>query len=205
MQSDSNELHTNRDLYLFVADVCQKSETERSLEDYLKALWHLAAAHRERDALDLAAFTGLLEAAFRADPPPFDPRWLDERRHGEATGYARWETTILMQIVDLHEMEQAGTLANELRYFGVNAPRGARWYNFDPRTFLECAVAGTFDGWQAGDPTGREYVPGRVAVLDGNGNLTSADPEELDQPTVAIERISWDELADFLEAGQAYE
>jgi hypothetical protein len=36
----------------------------------------------------------------------------------------------------------------------VTAPRTAegratdsRWYNFDPATYLECGLAGTFGGW----------------------------------------------------------
>jgi hypothetical protein len=206
MRSDSSELHTNRDLYLFVADLCQKSaRSKRSLEDYLKVLWCLAAAHREHDTLAVSAFAGLLEAAFHTEPPPFDPLWSHRQRQGEETGYARWENTILMQIVDLHEMEPAGLLASDLRYFGVDAPRGSRWYNFEPLTFLECGVAGTFDGWRSGDSTGRDYVPGRVAVLDETGHVTSAEPGELDQPIVEIELISWDVFADFLESGQLYE
>lgn len=102
-------------------------------------------------------------------------------------------------------MDRAGTLADEQRYFGVNSPRGALWHNFDPGTFLECAVAGRFGGWRAGDATGRELVPGKVAVLDGAGNVVDADPAELDEPIIEIKTVSWDVFADFLECGQCYE
>jgi hypothetical protein len=102
-------------------------------------------------------------------------------------------------------MEEAGTLANDLRYFGVHAPRGLCWFNFDPLTFLECAVAGTFNGWRSGDPTGRDYVPGPVAVVDDAGRITSADPRSLDEPTVEVGPISWDTFAAFLASGQWYE
>jgi len=131
--SRTHDLRTNRDLYLFIAHLTEP-RTERSLEDYLKTLWRLAATKRDREAWPLPVFAGLLEAALHESPPPFDPRWPevyegDEEAHA---GFARWEATIRAQVVDLHEMEQAGTFANEYRYFGTAAPRGAQWYNFDP-------------------------------------------------------------------------
>ncbi len=109
------------------------------------------------------------------------------------------------QIVDLREMDEVGTLDNELRYFGIDAPSGARWYNFDPHTFVECGVSGTFGGWAQGDASGRELVPGPVAVLDADGDLISVNPEDIEDPTYFVESISWDEFADFLWAGQCYE
>jgi hypothetical protein len=35
---------------------------------------------------------------------------------------------------------------DEDRDFGVDAPSGARWYDFDPRAHVERAFAGTFGG-----------------------------------------------------------
>lgn len=206
--SGRDQLRTNRDFYLFVADLGEKyARSERSLEDYLKVLLRLGGPHRELAGLALSSFAGLLEGALHGEPPPFDPLWPQQYQRGKRDlgGYDRWERTIVDQIVDLHEMEQAGTFANDLRYFGIDSPRGSRWYNFDPLTFLECAVAGTFDGWRSGDPTGREFVPGRVAVLDEAGRITSADPRDLDEPLFEIESVSWDLFTDFLEAGQWYE
>ncbi|MBN9117668.1 MAG: hypothetical protein J0I06_00605 [Planctomycetes bacterium] len=72
-------------------------------------------------------------------------------------------------------MAESGRLADPQRHFGVDAPRGARWYNFDPCAFLECASAGTFGG-RRGDDHGAE-------------------------PLAAI---SWEEFRDFLRAGQEY-
>ena len=102
-----------------------------------------------------------------------------------AEGYHEWEARLDEQLRDLREMEAAGTLANEHRYFGVDAPSGARWYNFDPCTFIECAAAGTFGGWQEGDETGRMLVPGKVAVVDEAGNVKAMDPREIEERSVA--------------------
>ena len=110
-----------------------------------------------------------------------------------------------MQICDLDEMRQAGTLDNEYRYFGVDATRGGRWYNFDPCTYLECAAAGTFGGWAEGDDTGRSYAPGPVAVVDASGAITSVDPRDIDDPAFALPQITWEMFIDFLDAGQWYE
>lgn len=203
-----DDLRTNRDLYLFIAELC-KQPTARTLEDYLKALWLLGLREREREDLPLPRFAALLQEALHAEAPPFDPQWVGRYRlvpaEVPAVGHARWEEVILRQIVDLHEMQADGLLDNELRGFGIDAPRGLRWYNFDPGSFLECGVAGTFDGWEPDDPTDRGYVPGPVAVLDEQGQLTTADPHDLATPVTELGAISWDTFADFLGAGQQYE
>jgi hypothetical protein len=59
---------------------------------------------------------------------------------------------------------------------GIDSPRGQRWYHFDPRTFLECATAGSYGGWQPGDETGRDYVPGPVAVMADDGGFFRGEP-----------------------------
>jgi hypothetical protein len=208
MTGNPGPLHTNRDLYSFIAGlVGEREKHDRSLEEYLRALWAAGSAHREADALSLSCFAGLLETALRAEAPPFDRAWLAMDRGALAgvTGFALWERVIRAQIVDLHEMAQQGLLANELRYFGIDAPRGARWYNFDPFTFLECGVAGTFGGWEPGDATGRDYVPGPVAVLDEQGRVTAVDPRSIEEPVDELATITWDMFADFLESGQTYE
>src|SRR5262245_34570002 len=105
---ENSQLRTNRDLYLFVADLCARNTgTRRTLEDYLKVLWLVGGSHRELAGLPLSSFADLLEAGFHRDPPPFDPHWLarDERADHEVTGYRRWEHRIVSQIVDLHEMK----------------------------------------------------------------------------------------------------
>jgi hypothetical protein len=207
MAPGNSVLETNRDLYLFVAGLRRvNSGNQRSLEEYLRALWRLGSRVHECVELALPDFARLLEAAFIEPVPAFDPSWLEQASNRPNTsGYGRWEDVILSQVVDLHEMREANMLANDLRYFGLDAPRGSRWYNFDPLGFLECGVAGSFDGWQPGDDTERDYVPGPVAILDDAGKISSADPRTVDSPTYALPFVSWDTFADFLRQGQWYE
>ncbi len=194
------EMRTNRDLYCFFADlVKQRAECRLTLQEYLANLRRLCHQHRQLDALPLANFAELLQAAF--EPAPSSAESAASASHD----YLAWEARITEQILDLGEMKEAGTLANEHRYLGLDAPRGGRWYNFDPCTYLECAAEGTFGGWQHGDDTGRCYVPGPVAVLDASGAMTSMDPRDLDETVVELAEISWGMFVDFLDAGQSYE
>lgn len=199
---------TNRDLYTRIAAIgAAHEDTTRSLEQYLATLFVLASAERHQASITVERFLALLDEAFRAPAPSFEEDW--RRRYARdpesLSGYALWERIILRQIVDLREMDEAGTLANEMRYFGVDAPRGLRWYNFDPRAFLECGAAGTFDGWREGDDTGRELVPGKVAVMDEHGAMHAVDPASIEPQTFEVAEIDWDLFTAFLESGQWYE
>jgi hypothetical protein len=199
-------LETNRDLYLAVADlVTNQRGTERTLEEYLRALLGIGESYRDRKSLLPSEFLGMIIAAFTVEPIPTESSWFLPTSE-ERAGYDAWRGTLVAQIVDLIEMRQRGTLEDEQRYFGVNAPRGGRWYNFDPCTYLECAMAGTLGGWEPDDETGRQLVPGKVAVLDpSTGNIESVDPEDIEEPTIRLTELSWDLLVDFLHAGQTYE
>lgn len=190
----------NRDLYQFISGLVQRrSKTQPTLEVYLQHLRQLAQARRGQEGLRPSDFAELLALAF--EPDPAVPAGL-----GPATqAFLDWDRRLGQQLLDLQQMKEAGTLDDEHRYFGVDAPSGRRWYNFDPATFLECAVAGTFGGWQEGDDTGRTYVPGPVAVLDAAGSLSTADPRALDEPVLPIHEIRWVDFEAFLEAGQSYE
>ncbi|MBN2193179.1 MAG: hypothetical protein JW751_10220 [Polyangiaceae bacterium] len=193
-------METNRDLYCFIAElVKQRPECTGTLQSYLENLRRLCHNLRAREAVSPAEFAELLRAAFAPEPG------ASEAGPTATSGYVVWEKRIGEQIRDLDEMRRSGTLDNEYRYFGVDAPRGGRWYNFDPCTYLECAAAGTFGGWQDGDDTGRSYVPGPVAVLDASGAITSMGPRDIDDPVVALAQITWEMFVDFLDAGQWYE
>ncbi len=194
------DMVTNRDLYCFIAALVKhRAECHCTLQSYLENLRRLGHHLRARETVSPEEFAELLQAAFEPAARAAEPG------SAAADGHVAWEKRIGEQIRDLDEMRRAGTLDNEYRYFGVDAPHGGRWYNFDPCTYLECAAAGTFGGWQEGDDTGRSYVPGPVAVLDAAGALTSTDPRDIDDPVVVLPQISWEMFVDFLDAGQWYE
>jgi hypothetical protein len=197
---------TNRDLYRGIQALKERhGASTRSLEAFLLALWDLARTLRDRPSLSVDDLLALLEGAWTEPAPPFDHAWRalasDVEERGGFTG---WEAVILRQIRDLREMAETSALKNEHRYFGMDAPSGARWYNFDPSSYLEGAAAGTFGGWAPEDGT-RVMVPGPVAVLGGDGELTAVDPSNLHDPIQEIPEIAWPALIRFLENGQWYE
>ncbi len=197
---------TSRDLYQAVAALRERHRgAGRSLEAYLLALWSLARPLAHQPSLSFDAFVRILDEAHTAAPPPFDEAWRalpDEAE--ELTGFAGWEQVIIRQIRILREMAEAGTLENEHRYFGVSAPRGDPWFNFDPAGYLEGAVVGTFGGWEPEDG-GRVVVPGPVAVMGDDGEIHLVDPAEIDDPVIALPEITWEAFTDFLQNGQWYE
>jgi len=196
------EITTNRDLYCFIAEVIRRwSDRGVTLATYLSNLRALARVHSGAATLTPAEVAQLLEAAFdsngsaRAGTPDGPP----------ADGYLEWDALLDEQLRDLAAMEADGTLASDDRYYGANAPSGARWSNFDPCTFLECGAAGTFGGWQEGDDTGRALVPGPVTVVNESGDFESVDPCDIVEPVVALPGFSWHALVALLHAGQVYE
>jgi len=204
----AEESWSSRDLYLCVADLIKREDdNRRTLEEYLRALWAKGQCLPRDTAVACGRLTRLLADAFHGAPAPFEASWTRTCRGfcGGESGFELWRRTLLSQIVDLREMAAAGTLDDEQRYFGVDAPSGLRWYNFDPSTFLECAAMGTWGGWEPGDGTGRDYVPGKVMVVDEAGRLVARDPREVEEPAVVLEGITWDHFAEFLRAGQWYE
>ncbi|HEU0299492.1 MAG TPA: hypothetical protein VFR37_08565 [Longimicrobium sp.] len=196
---------TNRDLYLAVRALQEVHRgSARTLEEYLSALWWLGRLMREKQSFEVDTLVRLLDDAFTAPPPPADPlaRDLGPRPETEK-GFESWERLILRQIRDLREMAVAGSLNDEMRYFGIDAPGGSRWYNFDPAGFLEAGAEGTFGGWEPEDG-GRILVPGQVAVLGPDG-FTTMDAANVERPVYPLEKMTWYEFADFLQSGQWYE
>lgn len=170
-------IRTNRDLYLAIGELLKLEEKNQcSLETYLLALLSLGQDYQHHKTLTPDEFLGLLGKAFHTMPLPFDDAWRKQDYDPKLEGFAAWQHRIIYQIVDLREMAENNTLNDKMRYFGIDAPRGARWYNFDPCTYLECGLAGSFGGWEEGDDKGREYVPGPVVVLGESGKMESADP-----------------------------
>lgn len=197
---------TSRDLYRGIQTLKERhGASTRSLEAFLLALWSRVRVLRDRPSLSVAELLALLDGAWTEPVPSFDDAWralpgeMEERG-----GFAGWEDVILRQIRDLREMAETGAWENEYRYFGMDAPSGARWYNFDPFSYLEGAAAGTFGGWAPEDGT-RVMVPGPVALPGGDGAITAVDPSDLHDPIEEIREIAWPALTRFLENGQWYE
>lgn len=178
-------MKTNCDLYRSIVACSERhAASGRSLEEYLLAMLSLGSSVADRETHSLQEFHNILASSFTVAPDPFDSAWPDSydafKRDDDDEGYAGWRSMILRQIVDLHEMGAAGKLEDEYRYFGIDAPRGNRWYNFDPGTYLECAMACMFDGRKCKQPV---------------------DADLFEIP----EGINWDDFKWFLYWGQAYE
>jgi hypothetical protein len=178
--------NTNRDFYLAIADlVDRRRDSLRSLEEYLRALLSLAATFQTEPGLTLQELFSICSAAFEATPSPVRASWFSVSEDASpSTGYERWYAILVSQIVDLVEMTRLGIINDPERYFGIDAPRGGRWYNLDPCSYIECATEGTLGGWEPGDPTGRSFVPGQVAVAKPDGSFGSANPQDLGGPIV---------------------
>lgn len=201
-------LATNRDFYRAILGIRERyPKPARDLETYLRALMRLGCAQARAPQLTLDGLFDMLAQAFDAEPFPFAPGWLTETRPPALAinGHDGWRLCILEQIVDLREMADGGLLATPNAWFGVDAPRGSRWFNLHPHDYLEAAAVGCFGGWEPGDASGRALVPGEVAVIDERGELTSANSEDVPRPVIAIEAVAWDDFSEFLWFGQNYE
>lgn len=202
------ELRTNRDLYLAIEALAQEHKScDRSLEQYLRALFRATKPFADSESLSLNDFHDVISRSFTTAPQEFDDNWREQydALPEDATGFAGWQATLIRQIVDLREMDECGTLNNEYRYFGVASPRKSHWFNFDPAGYLECAMAGSFGGWEPNDETGRQFVPGPVAVLTDDGCIQGANPQDLPRPQFEMPVVTWDQFTDFIYCGQIYE
>lgn len=195
---------TNRELYLRVAKVAARAHgAGRELEAYLRAVLGVCRGMREMEALTCEGFVEVLEAALTAEAVEVEAGWRSMAVQGLA-GFAAFEGRLQKQVMDLREMRAAGVFENRERYFGVFAPSGARWYNFDVATFLECGAVGTFGGWEPGDEGDRELVPGEVAVM-GEEGIEAVPAAEVERPVFAVGGVDWETLRMFLGMGQSYE
>jgi hypothetical protein len=182
---------TNRDLYKSIRGLRDEwAGRQPPLGDYLRSLWQIVRADAAAP-LSAERLLGWCAAAFSAPPPAFDQAWMDLKPAGwddDAT-FAEWESVILWQIADLRRMEAAGTLEQPDRYFGIDSPSGARWYNFDPLGYLECGIRGTFGGFQESE----------VIVL------IPPESGSADSPVYELPALTWADLCLVLEYGKEYE
>jgi len=195
-------VNTNRELYKSLEGLLKEKEGQPilSLDAYLSNLIRRAGRLARKESISIDEFFCLLRDAFDDSGGPYDAAPYDA-----TSGFQKWKAQVEQQIQDLRQMEQSGQLQDEHRYFGINAPSGRDWYNFDPLSYIECGAAGSLGGWVEGDETGRAYVPGQVACIDPGGVVTSCDPRDLDRPPVQVPEISWEMFAKFAWCGQNYE
>jgi len=193
---------TNRELYKNLEQLLEEKAGQPipSLECYLLNLVQRAVPFAHRDSLKLEEFFCLLRDAFEDSQTltgivPSHP----------VAGFLKWKMQIDQQIEDLREMARSKQLEDKHRYFGISAPSGRHWFNFDACAYIECGVAGSLGGWIEGDNTGRAYVPGQVACLGADGHIASCDPKDLDRPPIQIPEITWEMFSEFAWCGQNYE
>jgi len=201
-------LGTNRELYLELVrlgDLMRGSG--RGLSEFLRAWWWVSRPLAGKAKLDPDSVAAMVCAAATTEPPPLDPAWRTAvyAHPDEPVSHSGWERIVLSQIADLADFAadfaDAGPL-DEHAYFGVDAPRPpgcqratpGRWYNFDPKTYLECAMAGTLGGWDDDDGI-RTPLPGPHLPLKGG-----SEPGEQ-----TLAEVSWADLADLAICGQIYE
>ncbi len=147
MEMDPSHIQTCRDFrsYILLLTDERATPTTKSLEEYLRALWGLIELAQAK-SVTYALLGQLLHDAFVAEPLPFHEGWLqyaeppdlDEDEHRNS--FSVLQQMICYQIADLHRMAQAGLLENKWRFYGIDSPTGYRWFNFDPASYLHCAV-----------------------------------------------------------------
>lgn len=199
---------TNRDIYLHVESLTRQfsGPGRRELRDYLMALWELVSQEYAQHATlapqpragDVVRW---LEKAFKHEVPASVPEppaeypahepFTSTSDEAEPPGsFAQWEYRILRQIHELELMRQSGQLADPMRYYGIQAPNGSYWYNFDPFTYLECGVRGTMGGYEEED----------VIVL-----IEDPELERQDSPIFEVEEMTWGLFESILIDGASYE
>ncbi|ABW28520.1 hypothetical protein [Acaryochloris marina] len=203
-----SQIHTNRDLCPEINNLLQQQiQNQRTLEIYLRAL--LAGVNCYADAVSIRAneFYELLERGFVGVPLPFSTEW-NEQYDDLPNNFASFHSvqlTLIRQIVDLHEMADHGMLANKLRYFGIHSPRKSIWYNFEPVSYLECAVAGSLDVEDSRNDTLQQFVPGLIEALDDSAQQGTKNSDDMPSPQNDLERVTWQQFQVFLDCGQMYE
>ena len=171
-------VRTLKDFCSFVENLAKASQqSERSLEEYLRALWPLVQENKEAKA-SYTLFAQMLSQSLTSQIAAFDNGWLEytspppEIGHSQPVedGIGFIKKMLLYQIADLHRMKEQGVLdqPSHILWLGASRKGGRTWYNFLPSTFLSCALGG----------------------LNANSETTDCD---------------WSVLAVFLWLGQIYE
>lgn len=190
---------THRDLYvLAVKRVSAHPGRDRPLEEYLRAMLGLVRALGERPELRAREFLDLVVGALAAPAIDVDPGWdalPAAVPQGGATA-SDVEATLGRQIAELRRLAAAGLISPGAREFGIDAPKGGRWTNFTPGTFVECGLHGAFGG---------------AALEESSRSMTIGGPRRAEQSGVMVARavpmswVTWDDVTSFLVCGQCHE
>lgn len=147
---DANQVKTQQDFYNFIEQLAKAAKnSERSLEEYLRALWVRLQASRDKP-VSFTMLAQLLSTALTSTIAPFDPTWLryknpprelSQMKPVEDT-FAFAMNMLLYQIADLHQMKAEGILDQppHVLWLGVNRQGGRTWYNFVPAAFLDAGI-----------------------------------------------------------------
>jgi hypothetical protein len=146
------QIKTQKDFCDFIRVLAKDaSSSNRSLEDYLRALWLLVQKHKN-DKLSFVLLAQMLNDALTAPVAPFDDDWLNyekppselSQNHPVENDFEFLKKMILYQIADLHRMREEGALdaPPHILWLGASRKGGSTWYNFEPATFLSIALGG---------------------------------------------------------------
>jgi hypothetical protein len=188
---------THRDLYFAaVRRVNAHPGRERPLEEYLRALLGQLAALRERAELGAAEFLDWVTGGLAADPVPFEPAWdrVPAVAPSGAAGFGDVERMLQRQVAELRRLLACGLWNGPEREFGVQAPGGGRWSNFDPASFVECGLQGIFGGFALEEHS--RPIPHTPRLAEQSGVIARGIPMSF---------VTWDDVLGFLLCGQCYE
>lgn len=136
-------MKTANDLYKAVVTLCKRhSQSCLSLEEFLIELLHHASKQKHLNSLSFKQVYELLSSSFLVRPTHVAQE--DSAKETDPF-FSVWESKIQKQIHSLAQMKENGTFENKYRYYGTKSPDGEDWYNFDPRSYIECAAAGLRD------------------------------------------------------------
>jgi hypothetical protein len=149
---NTDQVKTQKDFCEFIRVLAKNaSSSDRSLEEYLRALWLLVQEYKN-DKLSFALLAQILADALTAPVAPFDDNWLNyeeppaelHQGHPVENDFEFLQKMLLYQIADLHRMREEGVLdaPPHILWMGASRKGGSVWYNFEPATFLGIALGG---------------------------------------------------------------
>ena len=147
-----NLVISQKDFCAFVEGLSKEAhKTERSLEDYLRALWLLLQVNKDAK-VSYTLLAQILFQALTSPVAPFENHWLNYtspplelgQQQPVEDGFGFLEKMILYQIADLHKMKEEGVLdlPPHVLWLGASRKNGKTWYNFVPSSFLFGAIGG---------------------------------------------------------------